>query len=378
VAPRRTQTGPNRKTIKRLFALSGNRCAFPGCTDVLVEGDVVVGHICHVKAANPEGPRYDDQQTPAERHGYDNLILMCQKHHTVIDDGEEAYTVERLTRMKADHADRIGRPDNAFGERAATNIVNITIHPGPAKTAAGPRLSVLALVEIATRDADTVDRNWLFAFGQRLRQAGADGTVSIWGIDLKNGWDMKSAPNIYVLDLISPGYFKDHFIDVQQGWLHQENAYVRTSRPAVAEPRFYSNLHVNRAEALEWIGEPDQSVTIGPNFTIRQLFLHISQNTADRQSEGWEVIGRDVIDKFSTGQVAVWGRRINRERGRSALMTVPPDHWHSAKFTYWFMAEDDDRQSLAVRCERNERGAAPYEYCDLRVNRNQAYRIWPR
>jgi hypothetical protein len=126
VAPRRTQTGTNRKTIKRLFALSGNRCAFPGCTDVLVEGDVVVGHICHIKAANPEGPRYDDQQRPAERHGYDNLILMCQKHHTVIDDGEEAYTVERLTKMKADHVDRTGRPDNAFGERAATNIVNIT------------------------------------------------------------------------------------------------------------------------------------------------------------------------------------------------------------------------------------------------------------
>jgi hypothetical protein len=184
--------------------------------------------------------------------------------------------------------------------------------------------------------------------------------------------------NIYVLERISSEYFKDHWIDVQQGWLHQENAYVRTSRPAVAEPRFYSNLHVNRVEALEWIGEHDQSASTGPNFTIRQLFLHISQTTAERQSEGLEVIGRDAIDKFSTGQVAVWGRRINPERGRSALLTIPPDHWHSAKFTYWFMAEDDDRQSLAVSCERNERGAAPYEYCDLQVNRNQAYRIWPR
>jgi len=164
---------------------------------------------------------------------------MCPRHRKVIDEEEEAYTVERLARMKAEHADRVGRPDNTFGERAAAlllnqslvtvnqlggiaaNNVQITIHPGPIKAAAGPSLSVLALVEIATRDADTVDRNWLFAFGQRLRQAGADGTVSLWGIDLKNGWDMKSAPNVYVLERISPEYFKDHWIDVQQGWVQK-------------------------------------------------------------------------------------------------------------------------------------------------------------
>jgi len=34
----------------------------------------------------------------------------------------------------------------------------------------------------------------------------------------------------------------------------------------VTWPRFYSNLHVNRAEAFEWIGELDDSATPGPNF----------------------------------------------------------------------------------------------------------------
>lgn len=38
-----------------------------------------------------------------ERHAYANLVLMCPTHHTVIDDDEEAYTVERLCKIKAAH-----------------------------------------------------------------------------------------------------------------------------------------------------------------------------------------------------------------------------------------------------------------------------------
>ena len=96
---------PSQRTIKRLFALSGNCCAFPRCAEMIVEVSTgtVLGEVCHIKAANPAGPRFDPQQSAAERHGYDNLILMCAKHHTVIDDDEESYTVERLLGMKAHH-----------------------------------------------------------------------------------------------------------------------------------------------------------------------------------------------------------------------------------------------------------------------------------
>ena len=69
MAMRRDPTGPSQATIKRLFAHSGNRCAFPRCMEVLVEEGTVVGKVCHIKAANPKGPRYDPQQTTAERHG---------------------------------------------------------------------------------------------------------------------------------------------------------------------------------------------------------------------------------------------------------------------------------------------------------------------
>jgi hypothetical protein len=42
-------------------------------------------------------------QTDVERHAYANLVLMCPTHHTVIDDDEDAYKVERLCKIKAKH-----------------------------------------------------------------------------------------------------------------------------------------------------------------------------------------------------------------------------------------------------------------------------------
>jgi hypothetical protein len=119
VAIRYDPTGPSLPTIKRLFAHSGNRCAFPQCMAALFEGTTVIGKICHIKAANPRGPRYDPQQSATERHGYDNLLLLCGKHHTVIDDDVETYTVECLVKMKTDHESRATRVDDDFAEMGA-------------------------------------------------------------------------------------------------------------------------------------------------------------------------------------------------------------------------------------------------------------------
>jgi hypothetical protein len=105
---RRDPTGPSQTAIKRLFAHSGNRCAFPQCSVAVVQGDTVVGEICHIKAANPSGPRYDPQQTAAERHAYSNLILLCANHHKIIDSraNAEIYTVGHLAKMKTEHEGR--------------------------------------------------------------------------------------------------------------------------------------------------------------------------------------------------------------------------------------------------------------------------------
>jgi hypothetical protein len=97
------ESGPSTSTIKRLFALSGNRCAFPRCDAPMALDDTLVGEICHIRGRKPYAARHDPAQTPVERNDYGNLILLCAAHHKVVDDDEESYTVERLRKMKVDH-----------------------------------------------------------------------------------------------------------------------------------------------------------------------------------------------------------------------------------------------------------------------------------
>jgi hypothetical protein len=95
---------PTVKTIKRLFAVSGNRCAFPECGQSLIDdAGIVVGEICHIRASSPEGPRYSSGQTDEERHGFSNLVLMCARHHKRIDESWQDYTVDTLTDLKRRH-----------------------------------------------------------------------------------------------------------------------------------------------------------------------------------------------------------------------------------------------------------------------------------
>ena len=155
--------GPTLPTIKRLFAHSGNRCAFPKCIATLIDGETVVGKICHIKGARPGSARYDPEQNAVERHGFDNLILMCGRHHDVIDADEEAYTVERLSKMKADHHSRTQRIDEDFVERAAQLFISqpvtsvnqsggitahtVHFHDKPAPDASAERRAALARID---------------------------------------------------------------------------------------------------------------------------------------------------------------------------------------------------------------------------------------
>jgi len=141
--------------VKRLFALSGNRCAFPKCESPLVQSGSIVGVVCHIKADSPGGPRYDTEQTDNERHAFENLLLMCGVHHKVIDDDEGSYTVARLLAIKEAHetaASGAPEPGSDATELfvaaiAGTTVFgNLTINQGGQQagtaTADGPKLSI--------------------------------------------------------------------------------------------------------------------------------------------------------------------------------------------------------------------------------------------
>lgn len=125
---------PTPSTVKRLFAVSGNRCAFPRCAQPLVHAGKVTGRVCHIKAASPQGPRYDPSQAEVERHGFENLLLLCPIHHDVVDADPQAYTVERLVRMKAEHEQRSGDAgllNEDTARQFLTYISNVQTQGGP-------------------------------------------------------------------------------------------------------------------------------------------------------------------------------------------------------------------------------------------------------
>ena len=95
---------PTDKVIRQLYAKSGNQCAFPGCKETLFdEGGTNLSNICHIEAAEKGGQRYNENSTEDERRSYDNLILLCLKHHKIIDDNAVLYPVEKLKEMKRKH-----------------------------------------------------------------------------------------------------------------------------------------------------------------------------------------------------------------------------------------------------------------------------------
>jgi len=96
---------PTDKTVKRLFAGSGGVCAFPGCTTPLVDpqSGALLGEMCHISAAAPDGPRYDPHLSDAERSDAKNLIILCPTHHTLIDQDVDTYSAAFLRKMKAQH-----------------------------------------------------------------------------------------------------------------------------------------------------------------------------------------------------------------------------------------------------------------------------------
>ena len=94
-------------TLKRLYGLSGNQCAAPDCERVLIARDEIsiTSKICHIEAASNNGSRYNPCMTDKERAHFDNLILLCDECHTMIDNkqNEGNFSVALLKEWKKNH-----------------------------------------------------------------------------------------------------------------------------------------------------------------------------------------------------------------------------------------------------------------------------------
>lgn len=101
------------KTQLRLWVLSGSRCQYEGCNEPLWRDELTMtqmntAYVAHIIAATPDGPRGDKLLSPKLAKEISNLMLLCDKHHRLIDyEGLLDHPVERLNKMKRDHETRI-------------------------------------------------------------------------------------------------------------------------------------------------------------------------------------------------------------------------------------------------------------------------------
>ncbi len=98
-------------TIKRLYTLSGNRCAFSGCDVKFLnwEDDTNFSNICHIEDANQnthKADRFNPNMSDNDRADYQNLILLCPNHHIETNDTSK-YSVETLKTMKREHENKM-------------------------------------------------------------------------------------------------------------------------------------------------------------------------------------------------------------------------------------------------------------------------------
>src|SRR5690625_4714515 len=94
---------PFTSVLRELYLKSGNECAFLDCNERMIQSDgTFIGEVCHIEAAMPNGPRFNPRQSNEHRRQYDNLMLMCPKHHKVTDNLDK-YPVYKLKQIKKDH-----------------------------------------------------------------------------------------------------------------------------------------------------------------------------------------------------------------------------------------------------------------------------------
>jgi hypothetical protein len=67
----------------------------------------VVGEEAHIVARNDDGPRGESSLSEEQRDEYANLILLCSRHHTIVDQRPDEYPVHDLQQFKSRHEARV-------------------------------------------------------------------------------------------------------------------------------------------------------------------------------------------------------------------------------------------------------------------------------
>ncbi|MDP2763135.1 MAG: HNH endonuclease [Enterobacteriaceae bacterium] len=113
-----------KEIVAELLTKAGARCSFNGCNEYLLRDSLTLheynaSNVAHIVAKKKNGPRGKDDMPLSERNKIDNLMLVCRKHHGLIDNKklEKKYPISLLKKYKKEHEDRIIRLTGLSPER---------------------------------------------------------------------------------------------------------------------------------------------------------------------------------------------------------------------------------------------------------------------
>lgn len=130
------KTSIPQKVQSALWARAGGRCQYRGCNQDLI-GDLIAGRqdgvfgfLAHIVADSVDGPRGDPVRSPLLARSLENLMLMCARHHKVIDvDAVADHPEHLLLAMKAEHEARIATV-TAIDEERGSHVVRFAASIG--------------------------------------------------------------------------------------------------------------------------------------------------------------------------------------------------------------------------------------------------------
>ena len=112
-----------------LWAKAAGRCQFDGCNEPLYQDHVTqiemnFADVAHIIGDRPGGPRGDEIFSLDKEYcnSASNLMLMCPKHHRMIDQITETFSLEAMRSMKKEHETRI-RMLTAIKPNKKSNVI---------------------------------------------------------------------------------------------------------------------------------------------------------------------------------------------------------------------------------------------------------------
>jgi len=108
-------TSISKQTRWKVWLKSGGRCEYRGCNKPLWRDDETMkqmnrAYLAHIIADSPDGPRGKEELSDELSDDFENIMLLCDTHHRLIDREEvEEHPPELLREYKREHEERIER-----------------------------------------------------------------------------------------------------------------------------------------------------------------------------------------------------------------------------------------------------------------------------